>query len=125
MDHERLKAYAAGVEEISLVYLFGSVARGDERDSSDIDIAVVGPISADREITIAADVIAIVGPKADVVFMKGASPLLRHRVIRDGKILYARSELDRVRFHFETLRLYFDTRPLREMRRIALAKAFP
>ena len=49
------------------------------------------------------------------VILNDAPPLLRHRVIRDGILLYARSEVERVRFVRRTLRDYLDMEPrLRE-----------
>jgi hypothetical protein len=50
----------------------------------------------------------------DVVALNAASPLLRHRAIRDGKALVVHDPVARVRFEARAILDYLDTRPLRE-----------
>ena len=53
--------------------------------------------------------------RLDLVLLNDAPVLLRHRVIRDGVLLFARSETERVRFVLRTIREYQDLEPrLRE-----------
>ncbi len=58
-----------------------------------------------------------------LVLLNHAPPLLRHRVIRDGILLYARSDAERVRFVHRTLREYLDMEPrLREQTRLRIRR---
>jgi hypothetical protein len=57
-----------------------------------------------------------------VVDLADASPLLRHRVYRDGVLLFCADDRLRVKFMTEALRDYEDTRPLREIQRRYLLK---
>ena len=53
--------------------------------------------------------------RLDLVLLNHAPALLRHRVIRDGVLLFARSHAERVRFVLGTIREYQDLEPrLRE-----------
>lgn len=72
-------------------YLFGSRARGDSRPGSDIDIAVyldhggLEDSPFDYAAGLSTDLIAALGRNdIDLVVLNGASPLLYHRVLRDG-----------------------------------------
>ena len=48
--------------------------------------------------------------RIDVVALNDASYLLQHRVIRDGRVLFSRDELARVRYEFRVLRDYLGFR---------------
>ena len=94
---ERLSAGLAHREEILEAYLFGSLARGQFSDHSDIDIAVYvdaaranpGTFGYDAELT--ADLAkALTNNRVDLVILNRASPLLYHRVLRDGRRILAR-----------------------------------
>ena len=53
--------------------------------------------------------------RLDLVLLNDAPALLRHRVVRDGVLLFARSDAERVRFVLRTIREYQDLEPrLRE-----------
>ena len=61
--------------------------------------------------------------RVDLVLLDHAPPLLRHRVIRDGVLLYARSDAERARFVRRRLREYLDLEPrLREQNRLRLRR---
>lgn len=86
---DRMRAALLCRAEILEAYLFGSQARGDARPHSDLDIAVYvseipdSPFGYDAEL--AADLMTATGAKqVDVVLLNRATPLLYHRVLRDG-----------------------------------------
>jgi hypothetical protein len=94
---ERLAQALGPREEVLEAYLFGSHARGQARAHSDVDVAVYvdaaraaeGAFGYDSEL--AADLMRRMGTDAvDVVVLNGASPLLYHRVLRDGVRLLSR-----------------------------------
>ena len=100
ITRELLTSLAAAIqprEEILEAYLFGSRATGATHAHSDVDVAVY---LADRRPTgsafgYAADLSAVLMAalgtnRVDVVVLNDASPLLYHRVLRDGERILSR-----------------------------------
>ncbi len=122
----------ASLPEVRLAYLFGSRVRESARPSSDLDIAVLvddqgarGPGEINRTIRRLAGRLSgeIPSGSLDIVLLNAAPALLRHRVLRDGVLLYARSETERVRFAVAAMRDYQDIEPrLAEHRRQRIAR---
>jgi predicted nucleotidyltransferase len=125
----------AGMGDVRLAFLFGSRARDRARADSDFDIAVLldeESAGTDRGATIrrlAGRLGSVVASALlDLVVLNDAPPLLRHRVLRDGVLLYQRSAEERVRFAIRTLREYQDGQIRRAgftRRRIERLKAGP
>ena len=109
---------------VRLAWLHGSRARGTARRESDIDVAVLldddqaaNPTAIKDSIWRLAGALGreVPSDRLDLVLLNRAPALLRHRVIRDGLLLFARSEAERVRFVRQTIREYQDLEPrLRE-----------
>jgi predicted nucleotidyltransferase len=78
---ERLRAALAPHEEVWLALAFGSRARGDHEASSDLDVAVLGPVDA---IGLSAELSLALGIDVDVVLLEGASVPLLRAVLRDA-----------------------------------------
>jgi predicted nucleotidyltransferase len=105
---------------VALAYLYGSQARGDIGPLSDVDIAVLfqpdiaSSDRSDRLLDLIGELMTVF-KRSDVFVadLVNASPLLRHRVYRDGRLLYCADDRLRVKFLTEALRDYEDTRPLR------------
>ena len=123
----RLYDFVVGRSDIEAVILFGSVARGEARPDSDLDIGVL----LNRQAYEAGfDVLRLIAEVSDVfersdidvVVLNGATPLLMHRVVRDGHVLYARSNRAVAEFQIYAIQQYEDTRPLREARRQRLLR---
>jgi len=67
------------------VRIFGSVARGDEKENSDVDLLVEmepGRSLLDR-VALGQDLEDLLGLKVDVVTEKGLHRLIRERVLRE------------------------------------------
>lgn len=134
----RLEAALAGRPEVLEAYLFGSTARGESRPHSDIDVAIFldpGWVDPDRltaerrdsarldwkpcdsalrtrSAEIAAELGAALGTNAvDVVALNSASPLLYHRVLRDGIRILARDLEATTRRAGQALSRYCDYLP--------------
>jgi uncharacterized protein len=113
-------ALRAALEQESgmrLAYLFGSVARGDDGPTSDVDVAVwlddeVGLVELGA---LSERLSAAVGRKVDVVDLRSAPPLLCWQVVTEGEALLVRESLLRFDFEMNSVRRYEDTRPLRSM----------
>ncbi|HEX9639158.1 MAG TPA: nucleotidyltransferase domain-containing protein [Acidobacteriota bacterium] len=94
---KRLREALLPREEILEAYLFGSLARGDHQPHSDVDVALYVdtsrvPASAfGYEAELATILMrALSAGRVDIVVLNYASPLLYHRVLRDGVRLLAR-----------------------------------
>jgi hypothetical protein len=104
-------------------YLFGSVARGDARRDSDVDVAVLYPAAPRRyeelPLTLEADLSQALGRRVDIVVLNHASADLVHRVLRDGKLLLERDRSARIAFEVRARNEYFDMQPIwRRYRRL-------
>jgi predicted nucleotidyltransferase len=94
---ERIVDVLAARREILEAYIFGSRARGVGQAYSDIDIAVFvdeemiepGLFGYRSELT-SALMSGLGDNSVDVVILNSASPLLYHRVLRDGSRLLSR-----------------------------------
>ena len=115
-------ARALGTEDSGLAcaYLFGSVARGEDRPDSDVDVAVL--FRADPPRTLAglhldlADRLtaALGGRRVDLVVLNRAPVDLVHRVLRDGELVLERDRSARIRFEVRARNEYFDLLPYLE-----------
>jgi len=104
--------------DIDCAYLFGSAARGDGGPMSDLDVALLFAEStpAGRRF----DLAAAVGEEAerltktpvDIVILNDAPPALRHRVIRDGLLLFVNDEQSRVAFESRSIAEFLDFQPV-------------
>src|SRR5437773_11517005 len=106
-----------GHAEVRLAYLFGSVARGEDRRSSDVDVGVVflpvpAPVQLDQ---LASDLEAATGRRVDLVVLNEAAPLLTHEAIRAGRVIVCRDDDERVEFETRATTRYLDTAHLRRV----------
>jgi len=104
--------------EILEAYLFGSVARGEARAHSDVDVAVYVTDAAldvpgfGYAAALAADLQQALGrPDIDLVVLNRATPLLYHRVLRDGVRLLSRDLAATTRREGYALSRYCDDLP--------------
>ena len=106
-----------GHAEVRLAYLFGSVARGEDRRSSDLDVGVVfSPIPAPALLDqLATDPEAATGRRVDLVVLNEAPPLLTHEAIRAGHVIVCRDDDERVDFETHATARYLDTAHLRRV----------
>lgn len=133
LDDAALKRLSQALDRDGVVaaMLIGSQARRTAGPLSDVDIAVwhdPGLDSSDRlQLRLAlarAASEALHTDEVDVVILNHASPLLRHRAIRDGRRLVDRDPIWRVRLEARALIEYLDTKPLRVQRSRGLRKRF-
>ena len=98
-------------------YLFGSVARGEARTGSDIDVAVLYRADPPRTLegipaTLETELTRAIGARIDLVVLNRAPIDLAHRVLRDGKLLLERDRTQRIAFEVRTRNRYWDLLPL-------------
>lgn len=116
---QRLRELLASREDIAAAWLFGSRARGTERESSDIDLGVL--LRDDPPATLESllldlqdDLAGALGHRVDLVVMNRAPADLVHRILRDGELLIERDRSRRVRFEVARRAEYFDLLPVLE-----------
>lgn len=100
--------------DLVAAWLFGSVARGEERAGSDVDLAILRPTpsSLDTLLGLQADLTGLLGVEVQVVDVRSAPVDLVHRVLRDGVLLVDRARGARIAFEVDARNRYFDMRPI-------------
>ena len=122
---ERLRRAFKGREQgVAAVYLFGSVARGESRTGSDLDVAVLlepAPARGTCEslrLDLRADIESELGQEIDFVVLNHVPPDLSHRVLRDSVLVIEPDPSSRVHFEVRARNEYWDLKPyLDEYRR--------
>jgi predicted nucleotidyltransferase/uncharacterized protein YutE (UPF0331/DUF86 family) len=95
---------------VKFAYLFGSRARGLEREDSDWDVAVYfgRDVSLVDEAELAAELSRALGAEVDVVALDAAGLDLIYTVLRDGVVIYSVDEELRRRWEIESYLEYLD-----------------
>lgn len=113
-----LQAAFSARPEVLEAYLFGSVARGDARQHSDVDVAVyvdheaLGRPGFGIAAELSADACAALHRNdVDLVILNGAPPVLYHSVLRDGVRFFARDLRATARREGQALSRYCDYVP--------------
>ena len=128
---ETLVAYFKNRPEVVLAYLFGSFVKSKTGRFHDIDIALLVTPDLEKELNqqmpygYGACMIAEVAhvlkySSIDLVLLNHAPPLLLRQVIRSGKLIFCKSEMDRIRFEVASLKRYSDTEYIRRIKRLYL-----
>ncbi|MGB5295181.1 MAG: nucleotidyltransferase domain-containing protein [Thermoanaerobaculia bacterium] len=122
MNPQRLEQRATQVldsadDRLLAAYLFGSVARGADSASSDVDVGILlrtapsGELN-DLRFALEGDLERALGRTTQVVVLNNAPPDLVHRVLRDGRLLLDRDRAARIRFEVRARNEYFDLLPI-------------
>ncbi|MDP2951445.1 MAG: nucleotidyltransferase domain-containing protein [bacterium] len=113
--------------QVALAYLFGSEARGEAHQESDVDLAILfdKKLKAESYLLFEGHLIEFFSkkyPKKEInlVNLNIAPPLLRQAVLTEGKLLYKKSELSRFFFQMQAIRDYQDYLHLSGIQRIFL-----
>jgi predicted nucleotidyltransferase len=108
--------------DVQFGYLFGSVVSGRARPDSDIDIAVLVSDKMIRgdplklRIRLMTDLMKLLNrDDVDLVLLNQAPPLLAHRILSKGRLIFERSASSRVAFQVRTVNRYLDTQPMRNL----------
>lgn len=91
-----LREALARAADLRLAMLFGSVARGEARANSDVDVAVLADhaLTANERIRLIDSISQATGRAVDLVDVMTAGPLLLGEILRDGiRLLGSPAEL--------------------------------
>jgi len=98
------------VSDVRLVVLFGSVARGEARVDSDLDVGILGGTFWEQ-LELGSRIGARTGREAHVVDLAQAGEVLRFEVARDGVCVFERADAW-ARFRAEAMIAYWDFEPV-------------
>lgn len=111
-------------DDLAAAWLFGSVARGDDDQRSDVDVAVLyqrdPPATFEGlPLRLEGELESLLGRRTEVISLNSAPVDLCARVLRDGVLLLDRNPALRIAFEVRTRNTWFDLQPvLRTYRRI-------
>lgn len=103
---------------ISLIYVFGSYAKGRNTKKSDIDIAILthGETNAYIKLNILGRLIDIFNREdIDLVILNNSNEVLRFQIIKYGKAIYADSLYSKVMFESKVMSRYMDMEHFRRI----------
>ena len=98
-------------------WVFGSRARGEERPSSDLDVAVILQSEAGAEVLsrVNAALTQRLGVETDVVDLAKSTPVLGFEVVTGGRRVFERDALAADEAEERCLRAYLDTEHMRRV----------
>lgn len=105
---QAIQGVAAAAPGLELAVVFGSVARGRARPTSDLDVAVVGDVDP---LELAGRLSLATGREVDVVDVARASIPLLDAIVRDGIVVFERSPGAEARFRSRALSTLETDRP--------------
>ena len=103
---------------VVFAYLFGSQATKNTGKLSDIDIAVFFSEKIDKDkrfdkkLRIMAELsLLLKRDDIDVVVLNDAYPLLEHRIVKSGVVIFSRDEKKRLDYELKAIMGYLDFKP--------------
>jgi predicted nucleotidyltransferase len=117
LEQRLTEELASADDRLIAAYLFGSVARGTDSSSSDIDVGLLLRTAPSGELddlrfNLEGNLERALGQRTQVVILNNAPPDLVHRVLRDGRLLLDRDRAARIRFEVRARNEYFDLLPI-------------
>ena len=110
---------------ILLFYVFGSYAQSFANKLSDLDIAFLSREKFDLHqlLEFLSKLQDIFEEEAvDLIDLRESPPALTHRVLKEGKCMYAKSLQEKIEFEIKNESLYFDMQTLRNEHFISLRR---
>ncbi len=79
--------------DVAVLRLFGSAARGEETDASDIDLLVrfTQPKGLLELVRLERDMGRVLARRVDLVTERALSPYLKDRILADARVVYERA----------------------------------
>jgi len=109
---EALRKIFKSEEKILVAYLFGSQAKKLNTKISDVDIAILLSETPknlfEYYLYMVNKLSGTVGDNLDLIILNTAPPMLKHQIIKYGKIIYTRDEKERIKFEARAESEYLD-----------------
>lgn len=109
---EDLRTFLRSEKKVLVAYLFGSHAKKTHTTKSDIDIALLLSETPEKLLEyylyLVNKLSKILENEVDLIILNTSPPLLKHQVIKHGKILYSRNERARITFEARAQSEYLD-----------------
>jgi predicted nucleotidyltransferase len=126
-EMEMLRAKLSEPANVAAAYLFGSVARGSDNASSDLDVGLLYSQAPAQTLEaqpfqLESELCQQLRRPVQLVVMNEAPVDLVHRILRDGILLFDKDPSRRIAFEVRSRNAYFDLLPfLREYRQPRVA----
>lgn len=116
-DKKTIVEFLKSELDILFIYLFGSFARGEGRDDSDIDLAIYSTekVSSYRLFTLGNELSFKLGSDIQIVDIKSASTVFAAKIIGDREELYSKDRYTMENFNMKTLSQYAKLNEEREV----------
>lgn len=104
---------------IKLIYIFGSYAKGENREDSDLDIAMYfhNKVDGFEKLDILDKLVEIFNREdIDLVILNNADEVLKFQVIKYGKVIYMEDLATKVTFEARVMSEYMDMEHFRKVR---------
>jgi predicted nucleotidyltransferase len=108
-------------QKVVLAYLFGSQVKGKTGSLSDIDIAISfdEKVHADERFDLRLETLGQLvdlfkTDEVDLVVLNDAPPLLSHRILKEGVLIFSDNEKSRLEFEVKAVLKYLDWKPYLE-----------
>lgn len=109
---EDLASFFSNETRIYVAYLFGSYAKKTQINESDIDIAVLLSETPRKllayHLYLVNQISKMTKKDVDLIVLNVSSPLLKHQVIKHGKVIYSKDEKERIVFEAKAESEYLD-----------------
>lgn len=118
---KKIVEYLSREEPVIAAYLFGSTAKGNATEKSDIDLGIIlkGDFDLlanfDYKLRLMGDLKDLTGKAVDIVFINRADPILQHQIRKYGKVIFERDRRMRIEYEVRARKSYFDFLPMHRM----------
>jgi len=95
LQEEAIAQITGVFQEVQAIYLFGSVARGEAREESDVDLAILAEREVDPVLLweTAQEIADAVGREVDLLDLRAVSTVMRMQVISRGERIDCRDKM--------------------------------
>lgn len=115
MLDDAARTIAAALPDVWAIYVYGSMARGDDAPTSDVDLAILLPPGTriPDKLGLMARIATVAGRDVDIVDLRQANLDLVHALLKEGRQLLVRNETETLAWEAERMTDYAFFNPRR------------